>query len=207
MDSSYALAKNIVNTKYEDLPAEVVEVTKNSILDTIGVILAASTLGEHGVKEIVELVKEGGGTEESTIFGFGGKAVSWMAAFANGAMAHQLDYDDTYDVRDVHPGAATVPAACAIAERRGGVTGKEFITAVALGADTVCRLTLPLTRSQDEYPWHPTGIFGKFAAAAVAGKLLGLDETQMANALGLVFIRPLIQFPSGFVVRHHLLSG
>jgi len=70
MDTSYGLAKNVVNTEYGDLPAEVVEVTKRSILDTIGVILAASTLGEQGVKEIIELVKEGGGRQESTIIGF-----------------------------------------------------------------------------------------------------------------------------------------
>ncbi len=80
MDCSYALARNVVDTKYEDLPVEVVEVTKNSILDTIGVILAGSTLGEEGLKGIIELVKQGGGKKESTIIGFGDKVVSWMAA-------------------------------------------------------------------------------------------------------------------------------
>lgn len=186
MDSSYALAKNIVNTKYEDLPAEVVQATKNSILDTIGVILAATTLGEEGVKETIELIRQAGGKEESTIIGFGDKTVSWMAAFANGSMAHQLDYDDTHDVAIVHPGAATVPAACAIAERQGNITGKEFITAVALGCDVTCRLALPLTRRSVDYSWLPMPVFGKFGAAAAAGKLLRLDETQMVNAFGIV---------------------
>lgn len=186
MDSSYLLAENIVDTRYEDLPLEVIEVTKKRILDTTGVILAASTLGENSVKEIVELVKEDGGKEESTIIGFGGKVVSWMAAFANGAMAHQLDYDDCYDIGVVHPGAATVPAALAIAERQGSVTGKEFITAIALGSDVVCRLSYPLTKDTFEYAWARTGTLGKFGATASAGKLLGLDTTQMVSAFGLV---------------------
>ncbi len=200
MDCSYALARNVVDTKYEDLPVEVVEVTKNSILDTIGVILAGSTLGEEGLKGIIELVKQGGGKKESTIIGFGDKVVSWMAAFANGAMAHQLDYDDTYDVGPVHPGAATIPAGCAIAERQGNVTGKEFITAIALGCDVVCRLALARTRSSKESPWGLIGVVGKFGAAATAGKLLRLDETQMVNAFGLVLNQVSITRQSSYAV-------
>jgi 2-methylcitrate dehydratase PrpD len=164
----------------------VIDVSKKRILDTLGVIVAASTLGEDSVKKIVELVKEGKGKEESSILGFGGKVVSWMAAFANGAMAHQLDYDDCYDIGVVHPGAATVPAAIAIAEKQGRVTGKEFITAIALGSDIICRLSYPLTRDTFEYGWARTGTLGKFGATASAGKLLGLDTAQMVSALGLV---------------------
>ena len=186
MDTSYTLAQNIVKVKYEDLPPDVVDVTKKSILDTIGVTLAASTLGEPSVKQIIELVTDAGGRPESTIFGFGGKVPASMAAFANGSMTHQLDYDDTYEAGRSHPGAAVLPAACAIAERIGSISGKEFITAVALGCDVNCRLSLPLKRSAFEYNWmHPT-MFGKFGAVTTAGKLLGLDETQMVNAFGLV---------------------
>jgi 2-methylcitrate dehydratase PrpD len=186
MDTSYLLAKHVAETEYEDLPPEVVEVTKWSIMDTIGVILAASTLGEHGVKEIIELVKEAGGKEESTLIGFGGKTVSWMAALANGSMTHQLDYDDVYDARLCHPGAATIPAACAIAEKQGNINGKKFITAVALGCDVNCRLGLPVWRGAEGYSFLHPSVLGKFGAVASAGKLLGLDRTQMVNAFGLV---------------------
>ena len=70
MDSSHVLARYIVNTAYKDLPSEVVEVTKKEILDGIGVILAATTLGEQGVKEIMDLVKDVGGKGESSVLGF-----------------------------------------------------------------------------------------------------------------------------------------
>lgn len=197
MDTSNVLAQNIVDIRYEDLPAQVTEVTKKTILDTIGVILAASTLGECGVKEIIELVKEGGGKEESIILGFGGKVPSWMAAFANGAMVHQLDYDDSYDLGNLHSGAATVTAALAIAERQGNITGKEFVTAVALGSDVVCRLGLPLNKSFSEYGWT-TGTLGKYGAVSAAGKLLGLDKSQMVSAFGIALNQANISFESTY---------
>lgn len=199
MDTSHALAQNIIDTRYEDLPHEVIEVTKKSILDTIGVILAASTLGESGVKQIIELVMEGGGKEESSILGFGGKAPSRMAAFANGAMAHQLDYDDCYeDGGVVHPGAAAVPAGLAIAERQGNITGKDFITAVAIGIDIVSRLSLPLTRDGFEYAWSCPGTLGKYGATASVGKLLALNKSQIVSAFGIALNQATISHESAY---------
>ena len=102
MNATLALSNNIVTIDYNDLPQEVVNHTKMSILDTIGVMLAATTLGE-GCKELIELATEYGGKPESTILGFGNKIPALMAAFANGALCHPLDYDDAHDLAHVHP--------------------------------------------------------------------------------------------------------
>jgi len=120
MDMGLELAKNVVAAKYEMLPHEIVEITKKSILDTLGVMLAASTL-EPACQEMVELAKESGGVEESTIIAFGGKAPCVMAAFANGSLTHALDYDDVHDGFGLHPTAACLPAALALSERIGKV--------------------------------------------------------------------------------------
>lgn len=198
MDSSQVFAEHIVGIGYEDLPPQVIEITKRSILDTLGVILAATTLGESGVKEIVALVRDAGGKEESTILGFGTKVPALSAALANGVIAHQLDYDDCFDEGVVHPGSGTVPAALAIAERQGNITGKEFITAVALGADIICRLSLPLTRGNFDYGWARVGTFNKYGAAAAAGKLLGLSKAQMVSAFGIVLNQAAMSNASSF---------
>ncbi|MFC1814361.1 MmgE/PrpD family protein [Thermodesulfobacteriota bacterium] len=198
MDTSQVLAQHIVDIRYEDLPPQVIEVTKKSILDTIGVILAANTLGEGGVKEIVEFIKDEGGKEESIIIGFGGSVPAWMAAFANGAMAHQLDYDDCFDIGIAHPSGPTVPAALAIAGRQGNITGKEFITAVASGNDVVCRLSLPLTKDNTDYGWARTSTLGKYGAVSAAGKLLGLDKSQMVSAFGLLLNQATISYESSY---------
>ena len=64
-----------------------------------------------------------------------------MAAFVNGSLCHPMDYDDTVDELPNHPSSHTFPSAFAIAEKIGNVSGKEFITAVALGADLSVRLS------------------------------------------------------------------
>jgi 2-methylcitrate dehydratase PrpD len=190
-DVGYALAGNIARTRYEDIPGDVVDVTKKTILDILGTILGGSGAGA-GIKEIVEVVKDGGGKEESSVLGYGMKTNAWMAAFANGAMAHSLDYDNVHDDAFTHPSTSTVPAAFAVAERVGKVNGKDFITAVALGDDLHCRLGYALCRAGDfstQGAWMPPLVLGGFAAAAVSAKLLGLDEERIVDAFGIAFNR------------------
>ncbi len=182
-DVVWALARNVVQVGYKDLPRDTIEATKKCILDTLGVIEAASGI-TPGLKELVELVREGDGKEESTILGFGGRVPAWMAAFANGAMSHCLDYDDLHHHARGHLSANTVPSGFAVAERLGNVSGKDFITAVALGNDLMARFCYSISLKA---MWHRTPLFGVFAAAATSGKLLGLNEEQMVDALGLAF--------------------
>ncbi|MBI2918897.1 MAG: MmgE/PrpD family protein [Chloroflexi bacterium] len=176
------IAGNIARTTYEDLSPQTVQVTKKSILDCLGAMLAATTLGE-GCREIAEIVAQGDGRGESTIIGYGGRAPAPMAAFANGSLTHPLDYDDIDDFSRLHPTGSCLPASFAIAERLGGVDGKRFITALALGNDLVVRLGSSL--QDHNQGWSRPPIIGVFGATAAAAKLLGLDEGQMAGALGM----------------------
>ena len=189
--STEALARNVVKIRYDDLSEEVREATKRSILDTLGVMLPPTTL-EKTCVALYELVKEAGGKRESTLIGFGGKAPCWVAAFVNGSLAHAIDYDDgvVADVPVHHPTASTFPAALAIAERIDGVSGKDFITAITLGNDLSIRLAAcPKGNTMMDYPFFPITTFGVFGAAAAAGKLLGLSEVEMLNALGMALHR------------------
>jgi len=190
-DVGYTLAANIASVKFEDIPGDVVDITKKSLLDTLGTIIGGSGAGA-GTKEIAELVKAGGGKEESSIIGHGVKTNAWMAAFANGAMAHALDYDNVHDDAFTHPSTSTVPAALAVAERVGRVSGKEFITAMTLGDDLHCRLAYSLSRQGNpsiQGAWMPPLALGGFAAAAVSAKLLGLDQERIVDAFGIALNR------------------
>jgi len=184
MNESLTLAKNIVDTGYDDIPREVAAVTKRSLLDAIGVILAAGKLGE-GCKQFVALAIEQGGKKESTILGFDAKVPACMAAFANGSMSHALDFEDTHDIALVHPNAAAIPAALAVSERIGDVRGKDFIAAVTLGSDLVARLGLAFKENAVEYGWYMPPILEAFGATTTAGKLLKLDAEQIRNAFSL----------------------
>jgi 2-methylcitrate dehydratase PrpD len=192
MDAAYSLAKNLVNVKYDDIPQDVAEHTKKQILDILGVALGGSA--KAGVKELAELVAEWDGKEESTIFCFDKKVPAPNAAQVNATMGHALDYDDTGD-GPTHPSVVIVPACLAMAERQGQVSGKESITAVALGTDMMGRLGQAFRSGLKTIPvaghpgagWHLTALYGYLASAGVAGKIMGLDEDKLLNALGIAY--------------------
>jgi len=201
MDAIYLFAKNFIDINYEDLPKEAVEVTKKQVLDLFGVALAGFTA--PGIQELLGIVKEWGGKKESSIILCKQKVPAPMAAQVNATMAHALDYDDVHDAAVLHPGVAIIPACMAVAETKGKVSGTEFITAVVLGVDMICRLTLATWPGYDpsspektekafqservKQGWHLTTLMGYLAAAGAIGKLLGLDEAQLINAFGIAY--------------------
>jgi 2-methylcitrate dehydratase PrpD len=184
-DLSADIARHIVTVARP--PAKALAVAKQSLLDAIGVTFAASALGERA-PAFAEIAREASNPHGATVIGFGFKAAPAMAAFANGAMAHALDYEDTYDPALVHPNAAVVPAALALAESRSGVTGSDLLLAIASGADLTCRLGLAIERH--ERPGMGTRFMcGAFGATAAAGRLLGLSAEELVHAFALVMFQ------------------
>jgi len=201
MDAIYLFAENFVRINYEDLPRDVVEVTKKEVLDLLGVALAGFTA--PGVKELLDIVTDWGGKGESSIIYGKQKVPAPMAAQVNATMGHALDYDDVHDPAVMHPGVVIVPTCMAVAERKGEVSGREFITTVVLGVDMMCRLGLAAWPGYDpssperkkgafqservKQGWHLTTLMGYLAAAGAAGKLVGLGEERMINAFGIAY--------------------
>jgi 2-methylcitrate dehydratase PrpD len=187
MDAAYSFAENFVKTRYEDLPKDVVEATKKLTLDFLGVALGGSS--ESGIQELLQLFGEWGGKEESAVICSDQKLPATHAAQLNSTMGHSLDYDDTHDVAVMHSTVIAVPTSLALAERAGKLSGRDFITAVTLGIDMICRIGLASkvdTRSIMR-GWHLTSLYGYVTAAAVAGKILGLDEEGIVNAIGIAY--------------------
>jgi 2-methylcitrate dehydratase PrpD len=182
---SARLAAFVVDTGFADLPDRAVEMTKQCLLDAIGVSLAASGLGE-GCQAFVDLALSQGGNPACTVFGMPHRLPVEAAAFVNGAMAHAMDYEDAHDGMLLHPNAATVPAALAIAEATGGVSGKELIAALAVGCDVAVRLAQGLRASLADFGWYPPPILAAFGATAAAAKLLRLNASQVRDAFSLV---------------------
>jgi 2-methylcitrate dehydratase PrpD len=97
-----------------------------------------------------------------------------------------LDYDD---VGGGHVSIATIPVALALGEKRGGLSGRDLITAFAAGSDVMTRfcLAIDVPDWQMNSGWFATQLFGFIGGAATAGRLLGLDAGQMENAFGIAF--------------------
>ena len=177
------LVRNVLRTGYADLPQADVDITKLAILDTIGCMIAGAVA--PGCTTVREQVVNWGGKPESTIVIFGNKVPSPNAAFVNGTMARALDFDTTW-MRGLHMSAASVPAALAVAEMRGGVSGKELLTAMIAGEDLAARIHL----ATSEYGgFEPTGVCGILGLAVMTGRLIGLDERQMLDALAIALNR------------------
>jgi 2-methylcitrate dehydratase PrpD len=172
------------------LPGGVVDVLERQVLDTLGAMLAASGIGE-GCPEIVELVTRQGGTPEATVVGTAVRVPATAAAFANGALAHALDFDDVYEGGMSHVAASTVPAALALAERSAvPVTGRELLAALAAGGEVICRLSLAVAPADGAVPTKLSSqLLGYFGAAATAGRLLKLHDEQMRSAFGLALMQ------------------
>lgn len=185
VDSSRLMAQAALRVSFDDLPSEVVEATRHDVLDTLGVALGGrSTPGCH---ELNAMVLENYPTQQATVWGTGYKANVAEAAWANGAMAHALDFDDTHDPSVLHAGVSVVPAAMAAAEFVGGVSGKELVTAIAVGLDWICRMGAATTIGPIASGWMYTSLFGYFGATAAVGKLLHLNADQLTNALGIAY--------------------
>ena len=180
------LAQHAATLRYEDLPQPLVDIIKQCVMDTLGVSIGASGLSSEA-KVLADYVAEMGGNPESTILGFGTKAPAGWAVFVNGSLGHMLDFDDIGE--SGHPSIVTIPVAIALAEKKGDVSGKELITAIAAGMDLMTRISRAIdvpdwTMTEG---WFATQLIGFIAGAATGGRLLGLDERGMENALGIGF--------------------
>jgi 2-methylcitrate dehydratase PrpD len=170
---------------FRDLPSGVVEHAKLVLLDTLGVLLAASNPKYSAPRILADLARSLGGTEESTVIGQGFKSSCVQAALVNGCMGYYCDLDAHHPEAVVHPAATLVPTCLAVGEREHS-SGKEFLTAFIVGTDIDCRVSLALNpRVLYERGLHPSCIAGAIAAATSAGRLLNLNSEQFLRALGL----------------------
>ena len=172
------IARHIVRVRYEDLPRQVVEATKEKVLDTIGVMIAGS--GAPGSDIVASQLAEWGGKGESNVVVTGRRLPAPHAAQIHGGWAHADEFCDSDDRQTCKPSATVVPVALALAEARGA-TGKDLILAIALGVDLACRIGMAL-RPQPASIGRDEGVF---SGAAAGAKVLGLDEEGVLNALGI----------------------
>jgi len=188
---THYVAEFVVRTKLSDIPPDVLELGKKSILDGLGLALAGSVaqLGQIASGYVQSL---GVARNDATIIGTGKKAPTRFAAFANGIGIHADDYDDTqlavapdrvYGLL-THPTAPCLPAALAVAEARG-MSGRDLLLAYQVGVEVECKIAEAIAPRHYEDGFHTTGTVGPFASAAAAAKLYGFDSERCARAFGI----------------------
>ncbi len=194
MDDAVAIMNGLTKfarkTNWEDLPEQIIKETKYLILDSLGDALAAITTDKG--KMTIALAKRFGGTPEASIIGIRDKVSVSSAAFANGELIQIVDYDAI--MSNGHAPPSIIPVILGIAETVP-TSGKDFILATALGFEVSHRVAGAVQRPAGgfqgtqgkAFTWGTRNgqAYSNFGAAAGAGRLLGLNADQMANALGI----------------------
>jgi 2-methylcitrate dehydratase PrpD len=176
------LAQFCVDTRFEHLPAALVEQAKRHILDTFGATLAGA--GSDVAKQAHNVFADE--TGHVLVWGTDLRFGAAQAAMLNGVAAHALELDDTGGCD--HSGAVVLPAVmAAVSMTDRPVSGREFITAVVIGYE-IGRRVLEACGGYSAHNgagWHSTATCGVFGAAAASARILGLDAGQTLSALGI----------------------
>lgn len=189
MELEQELASLAAALKFGDLPAATVESARHAILWTLGSMVAGANA--QGCERVLDFVTEmaGGGAGNTTIIGGGSAHRVDLAGFANGSYAKALENEDKHWMGNSHAYAvatAVVPAAFAMAEHVGGISGRDLLTAVACGLEVEMRMIDGAPHAIDT-PFGSTYMFGNLGSAVAACKVLGFDERQTLDAYGLAY--------------------
>jgi 2-methylcitrate dehydratase PrpD len=178
------LAEFCASLRWDALAPEVRQRTPELVLDLLGVAAGGSRQPSTApvLAAIAETAVSGTG---ATVLGAGRCAEASWAALVNGTAAHALEMDDVTRISSLHPGAAVIPAALAVAEEQG-VSGAAALAAIVAGYEVTMRVGNALGgASAYRRGFHPTGVAGVFGAAIAAGRLLDLDAARLTHALGI----------------------
>ncbi len=179
---SRRLAAFSTRFKIADAPRDALANAKLAILDCLGVSVLAAT--QEVGKSLLRMAEQESWSGPCAIWGTETSASSRDAAFANGTLAHALDYDD-----GGHASTYILAASTATAERKNS-SGKDLLEAFIVGREVRMALE-PVFANRFEgigpgaRGWHANGIFGPIAAACAAAKILDLDLGLTLNSIGL----------------------
>ena len=182
MTISQELARFIVNTEYEDLPSGVVAAAKRFLIDTLGLGIGGAATAQG--RAIGTFLGETGGPPEATVIGTRLRVGRLQAALGNGTLMRALELEDTLEEAFFHSAPGAIGSTLALLERHP-CPGRELLAAVAVAYEVGVRIARSVSPSHANRGYHPTGTIGSFSAAAASARLLGLDETQTAHALGI----------------------
>ena len=181
MSVTKRLVDYVTDTEFEDFPSEVMEKVKLLILDAVGCGLGG-TQTKLG-KIFIDIAKTLGGKPESTIIGSDLMTDCTRAASTNAELINALDYSDSGPAG--HLGTTIIPAAMAIAERINA-SGKDFLTAVALGYEVGGRVAVAIKPTFNRFlQVHGIGTLQAFGSVAAVGKLIGLKPNVLLSAFGI----------------------
>lgn len=181
MTVALELAEWATDLSDADIPTDIRQIARRHLTDAIGNAIAARRLGtvDFALGTATRFAPE----PPVSIIG-GGTAGPEGAAFANGALIHGLDFDDTHADALVHVSAVTAPTMLALGEA-SDVDLTTAMTSMIAGMEIAARLGMAVHHGFHNRGFHATGVVGTFTSALIAAKMRGLGPKTTATALGI----------------------
>lgn len=180
--STERLARFVSELTYDKIPPEAIRGAKQAILDCVGVTIAGCD--DEGSKIITQFIKGEEGKPEAGIVGTGFKCPASQAAWANGTLAHALDYDDYSATFGGHPSVALLPAVLAVGDQLH-LSGKDILVGYIAGFELGSALAPYCVMQSYLLGWHSTSTIGTIGAVGCAANMLKLNLDQCKMALGI----------------------
>lgn len=177
--TAYQLARYALGLNYDLLPEEVIHQAKRCLLDALGCAIGAYDAPGRPICET--MVKELGGVEEATVFGSGLRSSAPNATIVNSFLVRFLDAND---LGGGGHNSDAIPAILAVSEREKA-NGKDFINSLVISYELGARFMEAAGGDPilEKRGWI-SDIRGGLSMPPSLGKLMGLNEDQMANAIG-----------------------
>lgn len=177
------LSEFLVRISYDDLPADLIKMARNAMIDSHAAIL--SGYGEDVSDLSYQWVSEQSGASHSTILGYNLKTTVSLAAFMHGIMGHSIDYDDVFPPLRGHPSLLVYSAVLSVAEFEN-ISGRNMLLAFSVGTEVMSKIGMSLNPSHYLKGWHSTSTLGVIGASVAVGKLYNFNKEQFKTLLGLV---------------------
>jgi aconitate decarboxylase len=177
------IAAFVAGLTYERIPQEVTARIKLLILDALGCAIFGTGLEWSRI-----LLTTLAGLDSSKgcgVWGTDQRLSAPHAALVNGTLVQSFELDDVHRAGVLHVGAVTLPALFAVAEQRGGMSGRDFLTAAVAGYEIGPRVGLCMGPEHIAQGWHSGATVGVFSAAAGAAAGLKLPQDKVVHALGI----------------------
>ena len=174
-----AFADHVLAMHFDNLPLSSREAARRLILDAFGVGLAGSS--GQWTEGLSTAAANWGPVGPARVFGERQRFPAGLAAFRNAYNIHNSEFDSLHEDAVVHALTAVLPAALAMAEQQGGVSGQKLIEAVCVGIDIAAAVGLAGTKPMK---FFRPAVAGGFGAVAAVGKIVGLTREQMTHAFG-----------------------
>jgi len=176
------IAGFVASTESADIPQVAFEHAKVAFMDWLAVTISGKD--DPLVEKLIHYAELMGGNDQATILGHGNKKTVSQAALINGSASHALDYDDTLRTFLGHPSVTLFPGLLALAEWLEK-SGADLLSAYLIGLKVGATVGAAAGLEHYKAGWHATSTIGYLASAGGCARLLGLDEQQTVNCLGI----------------------